>query len=1081
MQLIQTMMALSLSIMILSGCSEPVVDASHQDTNNTETTQDSTNSTSEETIDTTPTADTSTNTATGDTTPTADTSTNTATGDSTSGAGEENTDDVNLDDFDENESTSNQENPGANCAESCASANCNHNQVCLTLSPKEVEIKEASCAINCVDARCGDGIVWADHEQCDDGNTDETDSCLNNCQTASCGDGHIQDDLEACDEGSLNSNIAPDACRLDCSIARCGDGLVDSNEECDDAGISDTCNALCQDELRVVALDVLPAAVTIAAGETFQLTAHITHFDANQTDLLEGPTWSSNDISIAIVDKFGLVTLTGGVGTATITAQLGNFQASTNVTAFAGLPYTGTLSLESLNCFAINTALPIHAEIFDYFGNHIPTPTLSVVSNHPNSVALNENQEFTITQEGNHQVSVSIAGELHPESDLTSMSANVLIDHSSPIIELTSPHRSEMVESGTYADSTISVQGRAQDLISPITSLILNEDELPVGSTSLTTTINTSNLSPWGISVLHAVATDSCGNIGTLVQSYTRSPSYYAAATTPDPEATIPNGVITQLNQPILDDGDRSDLTDIASFSQAVLKTINLDKSVQTPMNDSVTSKKCSCSWPLQSITTENTGFRVTKTGTMTYDDILIDTLSTQEGQLSLGGTIRNLELPINVHGVLHEGCALVCINRGVVDGDVGGAIKANSISIHADIAVTHENGVPSVSFSAINIQFENLYLDISWGLLEIMGSQLDDLVFNLLNEFETTIEATLSAQLPAKLTPMLQDTFASTQMTSCISTPEPFDFNLHVVSGIQDLHCMDEPGVGGIHTQLYTQVYPSVRGDNISSHAKGAIRQEHVTWSAMDTDGAHEFSVGIKDDLINQTLWAVWYAGGMDIPNVLEAFPMDIPNTDDLGFSATDAMDMGFTVEEMSLSMKAHSPPVLMPSRDGALTQMGVGDMEVAASVTIANIGTIGMSMYLSSVLGMNMALDQKTNQLQARFDDDYQFGIQIESVQIPLVENIPDIAGHLSQIVNQVMKCIIPVILGNAIAEVPLPTLDVGGIAGLPQAEVWAIDNGVIDRTDGGFGLSGSIMSVVSPSDTYTSSSSPTHNQCN
>jgi len=82
---------------------------------------------------------------------------------------------------------------------------------------------------------CGDGVVDAG-EQCDDGNTNNTDACRNNCTLPLCGDG-ILDAGEACDDGNTNNT---DACRNNCTIPRCGDGILDAGEQCDDGNTVDT-------------------------------------------------------------------------------------------------------------------------------------------------------------------------------------------------------------------------------------------------------------------------------------------------------------------------------------------------------------------------------------------------------------------------------------------------------------------------------------------------------------------------------------------------------------------------------------------------------------------------------------------------------------------------------------------------------------------------------------------------------------------------------------------------------------------------------------------------------------------------
>lgn len=99
-----------------------------------------------------------------------------------------------------------------------------------------------TCTSICQTARCGDGFVQG-IEVCDDGNALDTDSCTLACQNARCGDGFVQG-TEVCDDGNLLNN---DACTNTCEGPRCGDGFVQGIEECDDANAvdDDSCSNLC--------------------------------------------------------------------------------------------------------------------------------------------------------------------------------------------------------------------------------------------------------------------------------------------------------------------------------------------------------------------------------------------------------------------------------------------------------------------------------------------------------------------------------------------------------------------------------------------------------------------------------------------------------------------------------------------------------------------------------------------------------------------------------------------------------------------------------------------------------------------
>jgi cysteine-rich repeat protein len=110
---------------------------------------------------------------------------------------------------------------------------------------------------------CGDGVVDV-NEQCDDGNSVNTDACLNSCLTATCGDSVVRAGVEQCDAGELNGAscvsrgfdggvLACTACVFNTSACAnapivCGNGVVNVGETCDDGNNNqnDGCTNLCQ-------------------------------------------------------------------------------------------------------------------------------------------------------------------------------------------------------------------------------------------------------------------------------------------------------------------------------------------------------------------------------------------------------------------------------------------------------------------------------------------------------------------------------------------------------------------------------------------------------------------------------------------------------------------------------------------------------------------------------------------------------------------------------------------------------------------------------------------------------------------
>ncbi|WP_272003755.1 hypothetical protein [Nannocystis radixulma] len=102
----------------------------------------------------------------------------------------------------------------------------------------------AACTSACLKNTCGDGLVLAGIEACDDGG--ESATCDAECTVAECGDGIVNTMAgETCDAGGESA-----ACDLDCTPAQCLDGVKNNaaGEACDDGNMvdDDVCSNLCE-------------------------------------------------------------------------------------------------------------------------------------------------------------------------------------------------------------------------------------------------------------------------------------------------------------------------------------------------------------------------------------------------------------------------------------------------------------------------------------------------------------------------------------------------------------------------------------------------------------------------------------------------------------------------------------------------------------------------------------------------------------------------------------------------------------------------------------------------------------------
>jgi len=85
------------------------------------------------------------------------------------------------------------------CNAYCEAQDCDvHDRKSCKRLRKNYKKKTGTDVFPC-DARCGDGLVDLDFEECDDGNNEPGDGCSPNCREEFCADGVVIPDLEACE------------------------------------------------------------------------------------------------------------------------------------------------------------------------------------------------------------------------------------------------------------------------------------------------------------------------------------------------------------------------------------------------------------------------------------------------------------------------------------------------------------------------------------------------------------------------------------------------------------------------------------------------------------------------------------------------------------------------------------------------------------------------------------------------------------------------------------------------------------------------------------------------------------------
>ena len=377
------------------------------------------------------------------------------------------------------------------------------------------------------------------------------------------------------------------------------------------------------------------------------------------------------------------------------------------------------------------------------------------------------------------------------------------------------------------SDQAVSVDGTFVDGISEIVGGTFDGSALTVSGNSTSASFTESFTSRWGTNVLSASAEDACGNVAVRAQSFVRSGEFAPARTSENTGARVTSGLVGHLNQPVIDDGDRSDIDDVATLAQEVVAAQDLDASIPNPITDSIGRRSCDCLWPISDITTDNTGFSVTKNGSFLYDPLQVDSIKAIAGGVSFKGSMSGIDLPLSVRGVFHEGCFLVCTVRTVISATVNGNVRVDRVDVDAEASISLSGGSANVNFNSFNISFVNLRIDINWGILSDigLGGLLNDLTNTILDIFEPEIESALSEQIRDTVGPLLADFISDFGVATEFEVPEPVGLNLALSTGLDKIDFAGSAGSGYGQLGLYTQVYPSSRGSSIASSAPGAPR----------------------------------------------------------------------------------------------------------------------------------------------------------------------------------------------------------------------------------------------------------------
>ena len=538
-----------------------------------------------------------------------------------------------------------------------------------------------------------------------------------------------------------------------------------------------------------------------------------------------------------------------------------------------------------------------------------------------------------------------------------------------PRIDLTYPPRGAMI----YGPDPITVMGIVKVGGAGLKDLFINGFPVPVNANG---TFAWEMQPAQGINILHAIASSKLGGQDTAVRSFAYSNEFIPNG------GTVPNGIGIWLSQFVWDDNNTSDIDDIAT----VIRLILMEYDIPALIPSVLTSGQAG--WCSYTVKTTGVGIGLPE----------VD-LTPKNG--ALGFRVR---YPNFYMGVKAEASSWFCF-------DISGSVSMDYIEVSGDLKVIQFPN--SVQFQLVNegsaVQNLDVNIDGIFGFL-----------FNwIINFFEGDIEGIVEQQIVAQMAP-ISDALGGALNALAFDT----SFDIPSFLGDQPPTTVDLKTkltksnfnqFGGF-LELSTTVTTSQKGipyNPLGSVGRANCLDTKVEFFDYLMQG--ELEIALKDDMINQVLFAAWYAGAFEIP---------------LDQSILGDIDLGeFGVQLLDVSLSFMLPPVLSSCNYDQTLTMSIGDLRVHVSILLFG-QPLEVDIFTSAVTAAELTIVEGVTgpEMAIEMTDVLFMGTEVGQLQVG-TENAQ---GALEELMSQyLVPDFFTDLGGQALGSFPIPSIPLDGFS--------------------------------------------------
>jgi len=577
-----------------------------------------------------------------------------------------------------------------------------------------------------------------------------------------------------------------------------------------------------------------------------------------------------------------------------------------------------------------------------------------------------------------------------------------------PVITITSPVRhaagvleagqpGAFLQQGTLLPSPVEITGTACHVRYPITELEVAGVSVPVAGTNLCEPFTVTQQSRWGLSIITGMARNARGRVGTVVQSYTRSPDYYESPFDMPEAVSIP-GFFTRINQPALDDGNRATVNDVAGFLESQLNALNpaIPAGELFPCTEVLEVRRIA--------------------GGRLFQSVRINSIHASEEGLAMDISVLGPRLAVLTRAEFNffDGNCTGGLERE-------GSISASEIRFRAtarpDVTVA---GEARLNLTNIRVDVSDLAPDLNISIADGLVRLVSDVAQSFLGDFAMDL-----------LTPVISDLVQG-------FIPESLQKDIALNSAVMRVTARASAvGSGGtaangfLNFGVSAQVQGLIQDPTIRA-TRGALRTLCGTSSSPSlftcpgnltpvppfSATAYEAAFSVHQDMLNTAFWSAWRAGAFNVSDV-GALPLVGP------------------LAAQSMSAQATLPPISMASGDDPTTyEMAWGDIRVRSTFDPATIGApagapIVVESWVSVVVRANMTVDQAAGRLSLT---DVTSGVHVQLISGTL--GISDAAVRAA--IEADVRAMVTRMSRDALSIVPLD-LSVEGLGTITAANVF------------------------------------------